>query len=146
MYVTIHMYDIVHVNVHDIVHTYGTMTWHWLMRCHDSHVRYCPCYCPWYCSHIRNDDVALTDDMALTDEVSWFYWTKFIYTIDWWRGSMLVDQKSHVRYMHIHRIIFNKTASLFKSVDCSNRMVKPYGQTAYCWLITWQNPERPNYF
>ena len=35
-------------------------------------------YCPFYYSHIRNDDMALTDDVALTDEMSRFYWTKIL--------------------------------------------------------------------
>ena len=79
--------------------------------------------------------MALTDDVALTDEVSRFYWTKFLCTVDRWCGSISVDKKLYVQYMYIHRIIFNQTASLFKphhysncvvkSCHYSNRVVKP---------------------
>ena len=50
---------------------------------------------------------------------------KFLCTVDQWRGSMSVDQKSCVRYMHIHGIIYNQITSLFKPHDYSNRVVKP---------------------
>ena len=95
MYGTIHMYGIVHVTVYNTIYIYETMTWHWLMMWH------------WL---MRCHD---------------FIGLKFLCTVDWWRGSILVDQKSRVRYIHVHRIIFNQTASLFKLVDCSNRVVKP---------------------
>ena len=69
------------------------------------------------------NDVALTDDVTLTDEVSQFHWREFLCTVDWWRGSMLVDQTLRIRYMHIHMIIFNQTESLFKPVDYLNHVV-----------------------
>ena len=60
---------------------------------------------------------------------------KFLCTIDRWRDNILVDQKSCVRYMHIHRIIYNQTKSLFKLPHCSNLVTV---QTAWsnCILLT----------
>ena len=29
------MYSIIYVTLHDIVHIDGSITWHWLMRCHN---------------------------------------------------------------------------------------------------------------
>ena len=66
-----------------------TMTWHWSMT--------------WHWPMKYHDPIRL----------------KFLCTIDRWRGSMLVDWKSCIRYMHIHRIIYNQTALLFKPPHCS---------------------------
>ena len=105
MYNTIDMYDTVHATVLDTVHTYGMMTWHWPMMWH----WLMRCY----------DSVGLN----------------FLGTVDRWRGSILVDQKSRIRYMHIHRIIFNQTASLFKPRHYSNRVTI---QTAWSNRVTIQ--------
>ena len=65
---------------------------------------------------------------------------KFLCTVDRWRGSISVDQKSRVRYMHYTGLFSTKPRHY------SNRVVKPRGQTAYCWLMTWHNPERSKCF
>ena len=82
----VHMYGTIHMYdiVHVTVHIYETMMWHWPMM--------------WHWLMRCHDSIAL----------------KFLCTVDRWRGSMLVDQKSCVRYMHLHRIIYNQTVSLFK--------------------------------
>ena len=90
--VTVHMYDIVYVTVHNTV------------------------------SHRRNDDV------ALTDEVSRSCWTKILMYC-WSMTWQYINVPKISRMVHaLHRIIFNQTASLFKSVDCSNRVVKPHSR------------------
>ena len=110
--------------------------WHCSYVCYYSHIRYCPCYC----SHTVHTYGMMTWHWPIT-----WHWPmrcydpielKFLCTVDRWRSSMLVDQKSCVRYMHIHMINYNQSASLFK----------PRGQTTYCWPMTWRNPERPKYF
>ena len=86
--------------IHDTVHIYGTMTWYWLMTWH----------WPMRC----HDPIGL----------------KFLCTIDRWCGSLLVDRKLCVWYIHIPGIICNQTASLFKQPHCSYRITI---QTTYCW-------------
>ena len=79
-------------------------------------------------------------------EVSRFYLTKILmhcWLVTWQHVSG--PKQLHVRYMHIHKIIFNQTALLFKSGQ-TVLLFKPRGQTAYCWLMRWHNHVRPNCF
>ena len=104
------------IHMYGTVHIDGSMTWYWPMM--------------WHWLMRCHDPVGL----------------KFLCTVDRWHGSILVDQKSRIRYMHIHRIIFNQTVSLFKPCGQTVLLFKPRGQTAYCWLMMWRNPEHPKYF
>ena len=85
-------------------------------------------------SHRRINDVALTDDghwsmmwhwlMKCHDPVG----LKFLCTVDWWRGSISVDQKSRVWYMHYIGLFSTKSrhcSSRVKPCYYSNRVVKP---------------------
>ena len=97
MYGTIHMYSTIYITVHDTVHIDGSMIWHGSMTWHG----------PMRC----HNPVGL----------------KFLCTIDRWRGSISVDEKSRVRYMH-HTGLFST-----KPRYCSTR-VKP----CYC-SSAWSN-------
>ena len=70
------MYGTVHVTVHDIVYIYGMITWHWPMM--------------WHWLMMCHDLVGL----------------KFLCTVDRWRGSISVDEKSRIRCMH-HTWLFS---------------------------------------
>ena len=98
-------------------------------------LQYCLHYCLRHYSHRRIDDVALTDNVALTDEVSWFYWIKILmycWSVTWQH----ISGPKIVRTVHAYtQDILQQTALLFK----------PCGQTAYYWLMTCRNPERPKY-
>ena len=83
--------------VHDTVHIDGSMTWHWPMM--------------WHWLMRCHDPVGL----------------KFLCTVDRWRGSISVDEKSRVRYMH-HTGLFST-----KPRHCSTQ-VKP----CYC-SSAWSN-------
>ena len=89
------MYSIVYVTVHDTVHIDGMMTWHWSMM--------------WHWQMRCHDPVGL----------------KFLCTFDRWRGSISVDQKSHVRYMHYTGLFSTKPhhcSSRVKPCYCSNHV------------------------
>ena len=96
-------------------------------------------YCSRYCSHRQIDDVALTNEVSrscwtkilmhyLIDDVATYQWTKNLaygtcITQDYFQPNSVTVQPG------------------------SNRViVHPRGQTAYCWLMTWRNPERPKCF
>ena len=81
--------------VYDTIHIDGSMTWYWPMM--------------WHWLMRCHDSIGL----------------KFLYNVDRWRGSISVDKKLCVRYMHIHKITYKQTASLFKLCHCSNCVVKP---------------------
>ena len=89
----------VHVTVYGTVHIDGSMTWHWSMM--------------WHWLMRCHDPVGL----------------KFLCTVDWWCGSMLVDQKLRVRYMQ-HMGLFST-----KPRYCSNRVTV---QTAWSNRVTFQ--------
>lgn len=94
------MYGTVYVTVHGIVHIDGSMTWYWPMM--------------WHWLMRCHDPVGL----------------KFLCTVDWWRGSISVDQKSRIRYMHYTGLFSTKPRHCSPG---SNRVtVHPRGQTAYC--------------
>ena len=108
------MYGTVHVTVHDTVHIDGSMTWHWPMM--------------WHWLMRCHDPIGL----------------KFLCTVDWWRGSIWVDQKSHVRYMHYTRLFSTKPrhcSSWVKLCYRSNRIMLT-NDVAHSWasklfLIRW---------
>ena len=58
MYGTIHVYGTVYVTVHDTVHIDGSMTWHWLMRCHDPENSYVLLMVTW--QHISGRKISRT--------------------------------------------------------------------------------------
>ena len=104
--------------------------------------------CLHYCS--RHCSPRWIDDVALTDDVAWSCWTKIVMYCWWWRGTILVDQKMRVQFMQHVGLFSTKprycSNRMVKPCYCSNRVVKPHTVDAYCWLMTWRNPERPNYF
>ena len=72
---------------------------------------------------------------------------KFLYIVDRWRGSILVDQKSCVRYIIYMELFSTKPRHYSNRVTIQvASLFKPCGQTAYCWLMTWRNPEHSNFF
>ena len=88
--------------------------------------------------------------------------------IDWWGVMILLDKIlmhcwsvtwQHVIGPKIARTVHAYTLDyfqpncvtvqagwLFKPRGQTVSLFKPRGQSAYCWLMTWRNPERPFYF
>ena len=84
------------------------------------------------------------------------------YGIDWWCVTILLDKilmhcwsvmwqhvsgPKIVLTVHVYTRDYLQPNCITIQITWSNRVLfKLHGQTAYCWLMTWRNPEPPKCF